>query len=272
MKKLILNFLLLFISLFLFQKQVMACDFEDKKVENLKIKTTWKLNIREIPCVWTKTFWTTKVWENFEVLAEALDYYKVLINWKERYIWKNGTEVFKEIEDKIDFENNDFESEIWKYWLSLYNIEREKLWLKPYIYNKKLEKSAQIWADLSNKRWYYSHKRDKNDPYYDFWKIQNWFKDNWIDCKIENRTWAVENIWYWVLFCKNWDCLEETKKVVKKTFDMYMSEKWKKNQSHYKSIISAHLNYMWFAISKKSLWNNRYWIYNVTHFCTNFKN
>lgn len=273
MHKLIFKFIFFITLFFYFQGKIFACEFTDTEAD-FEVVTNSRNNIREVPCIWTKTFWTTKIWETFKVIADSWDYYKVLINWQPRYIFKDGTDLKTEnntqIEVKEEVKIENLESEISKYWLSLYNVERAKLWLKPYAYDERLQNSANTWAKISWERWYYSHKRAKGDVYYDFWKIQNWFKQNGVDCKIENRTWAVENIWFWVLQCKSWDCLEETKKTVKKTFDMYMREKWKKNYSHYDAIVSKNLNYLWFGIYKKPIWKNSYWLYNVTHFCTNF--
>lgn len=273
MIKTILKTLFLIIFFYLLQSKTFACEVEETFTD-LTIITNSKNNIREEACKNSKKLWQTKIWEKYQVVADAWEYYKIIIDWKESYIFKEWVDIVSEdeeiLEEKIEVEEVAFQTEIWKYWLELYNIERKKLWLHSYKYDIRLQNSAEIWSKLSANKWYIDHKRNKNDAYYNFNKIQNWFKNNWVNCKIENRTWAVENIWYWFMNCKNGNCLEETKKVVKQTFDMYMREKWKKNDAHYKAIISKNLNFMWFGIYKKNLWNGKYKVYNTTHFCTNF--
>ncbi|RKW24355.1 CAP domain-containing protein [Candidatus Gracilibacteria bacterium] len=273
MHKLIFKFIFFITLFFYFQGKIFACEFTDTEAD-FEVVTNSRNNIREVPCIGTKTFGTTKIGETFKVIADSGDYYKVLINGQPRYIFKDGTDLKTEnntqIEVKEEVKIENLESEISKYWLSLYNVERAKLGLKPYAYDERLQNSANTWAKISGERGYYSHKRAKGDVYYDFWKIQNWFKQNGVDCKIENRTGAVENIGFGVLQCKSGDCLEETKKTVKKTFDMYMREKGKKNSSHYDAIVSKNLNYLGFGIYKKPIGKNSYGLYNVTHFCTNF--
>ena len=328
----------IFIFLFLnslFIANIFACDSIETEIywiaETIDIN-----NIRTKSCKESEKIWQTQIWEIYEVFAEAWDYYKISIDWKFYFIYKDWVNFKKKIqlsqeEEKLyekikkNFENKDLEflkklenqlyyasiywknyknlienliifteekikflkeqeeqkefmenlsdevSEIWKYWLSLYNEKRTELWLSPLKYDIRLQKSAEVWADISAKRWYYSHRRDPNDDYYDFNKIQNWFKNNWVNCKIENRTWAVENIWYWTVNCKNKDdCLENMKETVKRTFNNYLKEAWTSNDAHYKSMTSPYLNYMWFWVAFQSLGWNNYWLYNVTHFCTNF--
>ncbi len=159
-----------------------------------------------------------------------------------------------------------------KYWLQLYNSYRAKQGLKPYKYDARLQKSAEKWSKISANRGYWSHKRNpKTDGFYDFWKIQKWFKNNGVNCKIQNQTGAVENVGVGRLYCKKANCSAELKRLVKKTFDFYMREKGKRYRPHYKSIINKNLHFMGFGIYKRKIKNGVYQVYNTTHFCTNFK-
>lgn len=271
------KFFLFIIIFFLLQSKTFACDTEEKKV-SFQVITNSKNNLREKACKNSKKLWLTKIWEKYDVIADSWEYYKVLINWKENFIYKDWVNIVQEknVSEEVIAKNSenqeqfDFNRKIWEYWLELYNNERRKLWLKEYSYNLNLQKSALVWSELSAKKWKIDHKRNKNDSYYDFWKIQNWFKKNGVDCKIKNWLWAVENIWYGFMTCQNGDCLEETKKEVKKTFDMYLREKWKKNNAHYKSIVSKDLAFLGFWVHKINVWKNKFKVYNTTHFCPKF--
>lgn len=263
------NFLIIIFFLLFTNSETFACEVEEKKAD-FEIITNSKNNLREWACKNSKKIWLSKIWEKYQVIAEAWEYFKVSENWKEFFIFKEWVNIVTKNNEEIEDFSVNWQTEIWKYWIELYNSERKKLWLNPYKYDLKLQKTAELWSKISFQKWKIDHKRNKNDSYYNFWKIQNWFKTNWINCNIEWKTWAVENIWYGYMTCKNWDCLEETKKVVKETFNMYLKEKWKRNNSHYKSIISKELNFIWFWIYKQKIWNNRYKVYNTTHFCTNF--
>lgn len=157
-----------------------------------------------------------------------------------------------------------------KYWLSLYNNYRKQVGVQPYKYDSRLQHSAEIWSTLAAKRWEITHKRDAGDSYYDFWKIQDWFKENGVNCKVQDRTAGVENIGWGVMYCNKDNCEEELKQTVKKTFDFYMSEKGQDYQPHYKSIVAPYLGYIGFGIYKEDMGNGRYKVYNTTHFCTEF--
>ncbi|RKW25129.1 hypothetical protein D8B46_00225 [Candidatus Gracilibacteria bacterium] len=274
------NFLkiILFISIFSLLRGEMFADCEAVEVPlQTKVITNSVNNIREGACKTANLHGKTKIGITYDVVAEAGEYYKVMIDGQARYIFKEGVDLVNENKElgQANAETPktsevSFEDEIGKYWLSLYNGERVKLGLKPYTYDNRLQNSAKVWAKISSDRGYSSHKRSKGDSYYDFWKIQNWFKNNGVNCKIENGNGAVENIGYGIAFCESSDCLEETKKAVKTTFDGYMKEKGKKNASHYKSITSPNLNHLGFGVYKKEIKPNVYGIYNVTHLCTSF--
>lgn len=157
-------------------------------------------------------------------------------------------------------------------WLWFYNSVRKDMWRTLYSYDTKLNDTAEEWSDSSMSRWLVSHKRDTNDSYYNYNKINSWFKNRWVVCKNVNRITHSENIWRWYYKCTDSnDCTDKLITWIKEVFDMYMAEKYKTSQTHYQSIINKEFNKIWLWISIKNLWN-KYEFYITTHYCTELVN
>lgn len=171
------------------------------------------------------------------------------------------------LENTYSLENIDI-NRVKATWLSWYNWVRTSLWRKPYTYSPILEKVAFEWSKTAKERWSMSHKRNSWDAYYDYNKINSWFKNRWVVCK--NIHWAThsENIGYWVFSCKDWECSDELIEWIKTTFNFYMSEKNKASQTHYRSIIDPYFTkiWLWIDVQKMSNWKYKYYL-TVDH-CT----
>jgi len=154
------------------------------------------------------------------------------------------------------------------YLLNLYNKVRTEKWLEKYSFDELLNKTATQWSEISQNRWEISHKRNSSDSYYNYNKINSWFKDRWIICKNINRSTHTENIWYWVYNCNDNNCNDELSKWIKWVFDSYLKEKDKQYKAHYNSIIEPNFRKIWLWIAINKTWNNTYKFYMTIHFCT----
>ena len=158
-------------------------------------------------------------------------------------------------------------------WLWFYNEVRKNKWRTIYSYESKLNDSAQEWSDTSLARWIMSHKRDANDSYYNYNKINSWFADRQIICENINRVTHSENIWRWYYKCSDSnDCTDKLITWTKEVFDMYMAEKGKSNQVHYESVVKKEFNKIGLWISIKKSGNNSFEFYITTHYCTELVN
>jgi hypothetical protein len=118
------------------------------------------------------------------------------------------------------------------------------------------------------------HKRDSFDSWYDYHKIENWFQERWVHCKVKWRTTTSESIWKYGFYCTDWDCTEELKVSLKEIFDIYMAEETLNYpaNAHYKAIVSPNISKMWLGITLyKADLPNYYEYYMATHYCTEFK-
>jgi len=167
-------------------------------------------------------------------------------------------------------------------WLSWHNEVRNNLWLKSLSYDNRLNDTAYEWSTLSKNKWVMDHKRDLKDWFYDYKKIERWFKDRWVECKVKNRTTASESIWSFWYYCNDWDCTKPAETALKKIFDMYIAEKWKSRSKtpHYRAIVSPVFSKIWLWLfvkedkefTKDYPWYRYYDFYVTTHYCTEFKN
>lgn len=153
-------------------------------------------------------------------------------------------------------------------WLDWQDQERRKIWLPDYTYNELLNKSAWDWSKTAKQRGKIDHKRNKKDRYYDFKKIGNWLKWEWVVCKNVSKKTFSESIGYGVFTCKDWECSDELTEALKGTFKLYMSEKWKKSTPHYGAIVNKYFTLIWTGIEVDKTWKNRYKYYITTHYCT----
>ncbi|MBF0913937.1 hypothetical protein HXK64_03225, partial [Candidatus Gracilibacteria bacterium] len=156
------NFLkiIFFISIFsLFRGEIFAdCEAVEVPLQT-KVITNSVNNIREGACKTAKLQGKTRIGVTYDIVAEAGEYYKVMIDGQARYIFKEGVDLVNENKElgQANAETPktsevSFEDEIGKYWLSLYNGERVKLGLKPYTYDNRLQNSAKVWAKISSDR------------------------------------------------------------------------------------------------------------------------
>ncbi|MFA5916877.1 MAG: CAP domain-containing protein [Candidatus Gracilibacteria bacterium] len=188
----------------------------------------------------------------------------------------NITETTKEVETKGNYKSktnfSDFKIDMTRVrtsWLGFYNEVRKSKLRTTYSYDSKLNDTAEEWVDTSLTRGVISHKRDTNDSYYNYNKINSWFKDRGIVCKNINSITNSENIGRGYYKCSDSnDCTNKLIGGIKQVFDMYMAEKGKSNQVHYESIVKKEFSKIGLGIAIKKLGTNSYEFYITTHFCT----
>jgi len=166
----------------------------------------------------------------------------------------------------------------WKNW---HNDARKQLWVQLYTYDSRLDNSAYEWSYISDQKWVMEHKRYYGDIYYDYHKIEKWFNDRWVNCKVKNRATSSESIWKYWYKCTGNDCTDELLESLKVIFDIYMAEKglpYPAN-AHYKAITHSDISKMWLWLTMSNApidenwwgWKNYYEYYVTTHYCTEFK-
>lgn len=223
-------------------------DILDKKKYSLKITTILEEIIK----------WIQKIEVRKEEIVE------------DKVIEKELEEEVKEInssENTYNLKNIDI-NRVKTTWLSWYNDVRKDLWRKAYSYNSKLEKTAIEWSKLANSRNEITHKRNSSDSYYDYSKINTWFKDRGVVCKNIYRVTHSENIGWGTFSCSDSDCTDELINWIKSSFDFYMSEKDKDYKAHYLSITNNYFTQIGLWIDIEESWNSRYKYYLTVHYCT----
>lgn len=161
-----------------------------------------------------------------------------------------------------------------RYWLNLHNNERKKRNLSNYSYDQRLNNTAIEWSYTNYDNKSMDHKRDSFDSWYDYNKIENWFQERWVHCKVQWRTTTSESIWKHWFYCTDWECSDELKTSLKEIFDIYMAEETMSYpaNAHYKAIVSPHISKMWLGITLyKADLPNYYEYYMTTHYCTEFQ-
>ncbi len=189
---------------------------------------------------------------------------QIIKNIKKVNLNENALNLYKKFH--IDIEK------VKDYWLKLHNNERKKIWLAPISYDKRLNNSAYEWAIISKDKWNLNHRRNYFDSTYDYKKIENWFRERWVKCKIKARTTSSESIWKFSYRCFDSNCTDELYKSTKEIFDLYMAEKWTSYTPHYRAIVHKYITklWLWFSISGP----DNEWFYNyymITHYCTEFE-
>ncbi len=124
-------------------------------------------------------------------------------------------------------------------WLSWYNDVRKPLGLTAYTYDVQLERTAAEWSNYSKKRGFMDHKRPGQTLYYDYPRIEAWFKNLGLTFLNDHRVTFTENIGWGYYQCPAGDCTENMLKAIHTTFDFFISEKGKKYRAHYDSIINS---------------------------------
>ena len=209
---------------------------------------------------------------------------EILENSEEENYIEEEIEEESSSEEAIEDENSDIENEsnsdsylseynidfdsVKDYWFGMYQEVRDELWLYEYTYNSTLEKSAFSWSETQKENDYASHKRNENDDYYDYGIITDWFAEKWVVCKNVDWYTHTENVWWWEFSCTDWDCNDEFKSWIKRTFDYFMSEEDLSYRPHYLSIVNEYFNNVWLWISINELSENYYEFYLTVHYCT----
>ena len=160
------------------------------------------------------------------------------------------------------------------YWLNLHNNSRKQRGLINYTYDQRLNNTTIEWSYNNYEKKSMDHKRDSNDWWYNYNKIENWFQERWVDCKVKWRTTTSESIWKYGFYCTDWECSDELNISLKEIFDIYMAEETLSYpaNAHYKAIVSPYISKMWLGITLyKADLPNYYEYYMTTHYCTEFK-
>jgi len=211
----------------------------------------------------------TVIWSRVNILI------KQIIKTTKKYSLEN--EALKH------YKNNNLDiNKLKSTWLWWQNEVRRNMWLSLYTYDSRLNDTAFEWSIISKNKWLMDHKRDQGDSFYNYNKIESWFKDRWVECKIKERATASESIWSFWYYCNSWDCTQAAITSLRKIFDMYMAEKWKSrsNNPHYRAITSSAFSKIWLGMAIKEdkeftkgyPWYRYYDYYVTTHYCTEFKN
>lgn len=165
-------------------------------------------------------------------------------------------------------------------WLNRHNQVRSNLWETLYTFDERLNNTAYEWSKIqSEEKKIMSHKRDSEDVFYDYKKIEKWFNDRWVKCNVAWWATTSESIWKYWYYCNSNDCTSKLDESLKEIFDIYMSEKWLAYpaNAHYKWIILPELTKIWIWIRIEQRYDDTYEDYRsydyyiTTHYCTTFK-
>lgn len=152
-------------------------------------------------------------------------------------------------------------------WFSWINEVRAKASLPAYSHDRQLDRTANDWARTMRDTGSMSHKRNPGDPYYDYWKIDQWFVDREIEVKNVNRVTHTENIGGGYMSCDENECTDELIEALRPTFDFYMGEVNKAPgtlaRAHYESVMNKTFKSIGFGIA---LSGNK--VYSATHYVT----
>lgn len=281
MKKIFILLLLIILQLNLsFASESYTLTIKDKIFVNETVSKINKI---------TDTKWDTYAMKYIFALDKSLKNYAV---WSRSYIVFNTikTNIVSHIQEKnkpkentkieekkivsyqskMNFEEYKIDIEkVRTSWLWYYNDVRKNMWRELYNYYESLNSTAQDWSETSLDRWVMSHKRDINDSYYNYNKINSWFAERWVVCKNINRVTHSENIWRWYYKCSSdTDCTDKLIVWTKEVFDIYMAEKNKSYKAHYESIIRKEFRKIWLWIAIHKTDNDFYEFYITTHYCT----
>ena len=166
-------------------------------------------------------------------------------------------------------------------WLSWHNKERWELNRKLYSYDERLDNTSYEWSKIQSKeKKIMSHKRNTWDIYYDYKKIEKWFNERWVKCKVKWWATTSESIWKFWYYCNDYNCTDELNKSLKEIFNIYMSEKWLwyPADAHYRWIVHKDLTKIWLWLRIEQNFSDEYENYRsydyyvTTHYCTEFKN
>lgn len=125
-------------------------------------------------------------------------------------------------------------------WLNWNNAARKEAGLNDYARNIDLAFSATTWSNRAVQKGAINHQRDGQSAYYDYNKINAWFKNLGLQFKNVKRATFTENIGWGYYQCPadtKADCTEALTKAIRTTFDFFIGEKNKKYRPHYESLM-----------------------------------
>lgn len=268
MKKITIIFFLITIW---FSTKIFADNYKFTKKDNLIIN---KINYVIKPKIenWTLEFRINlekafnKIQKDYSSNAQIYNIFKQIKI--DNYMFDFQDEYTKDYKDfNIDYKKVQTE------WLKWHNNVRNQIKVPLYSYDSRLNNTAYEWSKEQVKIWKISHERYKNDGFYNYQKIENWFNNRWIKCIPKNWATTSESIWKFWYYCSDSDCTNEFLESLKDIFDIYMNEKWLKYpaNAHYRWITLDTLSKIWIWVGfYKTDEKDYYQYYVTTHYCTKF--
>lgn len=150
-------------------------------------------------------------------------------------------------------------------WVNQLRLSRGLPTLK---YSSSLEYSADQWNKIMIWRDQWSHQRTIGDSFYNYKKIELWFKNLWLEFVNIKRTTFVENVWVrrgWK--CKEEECSDEVIKELREIFEYYMAEEGTQRDAHFKSMVNPNFKIGWLAFDISSSKK----LYFTVHYATEIK-
>lgn len=191
-----------------------------------------------------------------DYVDEQLDALPELSSWTVVSSWTSSTMVLPNV-DIVKVRN---------FWLESHNTERKNKWLTPLTYSSALEWTATTWAKhiAASGKTRGLHLRKAWDGYYSYWSVKNRFEDQGITFAQKNPNFS-ENIGRNMYSCKKADCTADLIAAIKKSWNFFYSEKWKKYRPHYNAIVGNYTSLgLWVALV-----GNKYYL--VSHYTQNLK-
>lgn len=217
-----------------------------------------------------------------------ISYRNLMINSLKSKLWKSKentkeNKIFKELVQKVqkisflNYSNNHYNSywidinKVKQTWLNRHNEVRKNVWANAYSYSDTLDNTAFERSWMMKEKWIMEHKRAWSNKDYDYSVMENWFSERWVKCKYTNKTSFTESIWKFWYYCYDDNCTDKMLESLKAIFDIYVAEKWKSYDLHYKAIVLKDLKkiWMWLSIYETNE-KNYYEFYVTTHYCTEF--
>ena len=130
--------------------------------------------------------------------------------------------------------------EIRRVWLAWTNDVRTGLGLPPYQEDLHLTYTALDWAKAAANRGSISHKRPGQTAYYDYKRMESWFRGYDLAFANEERTTFTESIGWGVYSCASSDCTDEFLEALRTSFEFFHSEKGKAYAPHYNSMVNPY--------------------------------
>lgn len=241
----------------------------NKLISNLKENIDLS-NPESIKIVETSISKNQKTYKNNERIIAIFEEIRNLViekkDFRKEYVKINYWDNYKNY--KIDIKKINLE------WTNWHNQQRTKLWLSKYTIDDRLMNTASEWSRYQCSIDEMTHKRVRNDSYYNYPRIEKWFNDRWVNCEVLWWVTSSESISKYSYYCTDWECSDELIDSLKEIFNIYMSEKTMTypSNAHYRAIINNYFTKMWMGISIKKSDNDYYDFYVTTHYCTKFKN